>query len=171
MELYPDIPSEGVPYGEFDNSTFAANGTQWRRVASIAGDIIMIAPCRFCSYITAFTGYQDVYRFRANLTIPIIPAMLGSTHGIEIPYVWNDPGLQHDPKYSKTVEFVSRAWASFIHDLNPNNHGIEGVPQWNPYINQPTGENFVIAVNNFSTEPDTYRFDGIGFINSALLQL
>src|SRR5277367_3190552 len=113
MQLYPNIPSEGVPYGEFDNSTFPANGTQWRRIASIAGDLIMIAPCRLFSQIAAFSGYQQVYRYRANLTYPGIPAMLGSTHGVEIPYVWNYPTLQLDPKTSKTVEFVSRAWASF----------------------------------------------------------
>jgi acetylcholinesterase len=131
----------------------------------------MIAPCRLFSQIAAFSGYQQVYRYRANLTYPGIPAMLGSTHAIEIPYVWNYPTLQLDPKTSKTVELVSRAWASFISDLNPNSHGVEGIPTWNPYSTLPTGENFVIQVNVFSTEQDIYRFDGIGFINSALLAL
>jgi carboxylesterase type B len=171
MQLYPDIPSEGVPYGEFDNSTFPENSTQWRRIASITGDIIMIAPCRLFSQIASFSGYQPVYRYRANLTYPGIPATLGSTHGIDIPYVWNFPTLQLNPETSETVEFVSRAWVSFINDLDPNHHGVEGIPSWNPYSTLPTGENFVIAVNNFTTEPDVSRFDGISFINSVLLGL
>ena len=96
----------------------------------------MIAPCRFFSQIAAFSGYQPVYRYRANLTYPGLPAMLGSIHGIEVPYVWNDPILQIDVRTSKTVEFVSRAWGSFISDLNPNNHGVENIPKWNIYSNQ-----------------------------------
>jgi acetylcholinesterase len=171
MELYPNVPSDGVPYGEFDNSTFPGNGTQWRRIASIAGDVIMIAPCRLFSQIAAFSVYQDVYRYRANLTYPGIPAMLGSTHAIEIPYVWNFPTLQLDPETAKTADFVSRAWVSFINNMDPNGHGVEGIPRWNTYSTQPTGENFVIAVNNFSTEVDTYRFDATSFINAALIEL
>src|SRR5271163_640506 len=74
LALYPNIPSEGVPYGEFDNSTFPANGTQWRRLAAITGDIIMIAPTRLFSTIASFNYSQTVYRYRANLTYPSIPA-------------------------------------------------------------------------------------------------
>jgi len=170
MELYPNIPSEGVPYGEFGNSTFPERGTQWRRVASIAGDMIMIAPCRVFSCMSAFAARQPVYRYRVNLTLPSTPAMLGATHNIELPYVWNSPTLQLNATYSTTVNFVSRAWISFISDLDPNNHGLEGLPYWNTYSIGPSGENFVIALNNFSTEPDTYRLDEINFINSAILE-
>jgi Carboxylesterase family len=160
-----------LPYGEFDNSVVPENGTQWRRISSIAGDLTMIAPCRLFSQIAAFLTYQDVYRYRANLTYPGIPAMLGSTHGIEIPYAWNFPTLQLDPKTAKTANFVWRACVSFINNLDPNDHGVEDIPRWNPYSTQPTGENFVIDVNDFSTESDTYRFAGISFIKAALLEL
>lgn len=170
MALYPDIPSEGVPYGEFGNSTFPEKGTQWRRIASIAGDVFMIAPCRLFSRMSAFSAQQPVYRYRVNLTHPGAPAMLGSTHGIELPYVWNSPTLQLNATYSRTVNFVSRAWISFISDLDPNDHGMEGIPYWNPYSIIPSGENFVIALNNFSTEADIYRLDRMNFINSAILE-
>lgn len=170
MALYPNIPSEGVPYGEFGNSTFAKGGTQWRRIASIAGDVIMIAPCRLFSRMSAFAAQQPVYRYRVNLTQPGTSARSGATHSIELPYVWNSPTLQSNVTYSRTVNFVSRAWISFISDLNPNHHGMEGVPYWNPYSIIPSGENFVIALNHFSTEPDTYRLDGINFINSAIVE-
>lgn len=130
----------------------------------------MIAPCRLFSHMSAFVAQQPVYRYRVNLTQPDTPAMIGATHGIELAYVWNSPNLQLNATYSRTVHFVSRAWISFISDLDPNDHGMEGIPRWNPYSIIPSGENFVIALNNFSTEPDTYRLDGINFINSAILE-
>jgi acetylcholinesterase len=169
LGLYPNVPSFGVPYGEFDNSSFPQNGTQWRRVASIVGDEIMIAPTRLFCNISAFAQNQTVYRYRANLTYPGIPAQFGSTHGIEIPYVWNFPTLQLNNATAKTAEFVSRAWTSFIQYRNPNNHGIEGIPVWRPYSANSSGENFVIGVNNFTTELDTFRADGINFMNSAII--
>jgi len=129
----------------------------------------MIAPTRLFSTIASFNYSQTVYRYRANLTYPSIPAQFGSTHGIEIPYVFNSPVLQVSNATARTADFISRAWISFIVDLNPNFHGIEGIPKWNRYSSLPAGENFVIGVDNFSTEADTYRSEGINFINSAII--
>jgi triacylglycerol lipase len=169
MTYYPNIPSEGVPYGQFGNQTFPDYGTQWRRVASITGDVLFIGPCRLFSKAQSTT----TYRYRANLTDPTgqFPAMLGSTHAIEIGYVWNTPAVRTNSDLSRTVDFMSRAWVSFVVDLNPNNHGLSGIATWNKYSAAPQGQNFVIATNSFSTEVDTYRTNGINTINNAVLKL
>ena len=169
LTLYPNIPSDGVPYGEFANSTFPANGTQWRRLASITGDIIIISGTRLFSHIASFNHSLPVYRYRANLTYPTIPAQFGSTHGIEIPYVFNSPVLKGTNATALTAEVMSRAWISFIVHLDPNYHGVADIPKWKVYSSIPDGENFVIGVGNFSTEADTYRAEGINFINSAIV--
>ena len=72
---------------------------------------------------------------------------------------------------TKTVNFMSRAWASFVVDLNPNNHGLSGIPTWNTYSTSSSGQNFVIQNGTFSTEDDTFRRDGINVINNAVLKL
>jgi carboxylesterase type B len=168
---YPNIPDEGVPYGRLDNETFPDYGTQWRRVASIEGDVLFIGPCRLFSSYSSFKEGQTVYRYRLNVTVPTFPPMLGATHGSDVPYVWNTPSLCTDPNTCRTIDFVSRAWVSFVHDLTPNNHGLQGIATWNPYATSSSGQNFVIALNNFSTELDTFRSAGIGVINSAVLTL
>jgi acetylcholinesterase len=169
MTEYPNIPSEGVPYGEFGNQTFPDYGSQWRRVASITGDVLFIGPCRLFCQAQAST----VYRYRANLTDPTgqFAPMLGSTHAIELEYVWNTPAVRTTSDLSRTVDFMSRAWVSFVVDQTPNNHGLSGIPTWNKYNAASQGQNFVIATNSFSTELDTYRTAGINTINNAVLKL
>jgi acetylcholinesterase len=170
MSLYPNIPSEGVPYGRYGNETFPDYGTQWRRVASIFGDVLFIGPCRLFSNISSFTGNQRVYRYRFNTTDPSFDPTWGATHGIEIGFVWNSPSLKTDTGMTATVNFMSRAWASFVVDLNPNNHGLSGIPTWNTYSASSSGQNFVVQNGTFTTEDDTFRLDGIGLINNAVLK-
>jgi triacylglycerol lipase len=81
---------------------------------------------------------------------------------------------------------MSRMWASFIHDKNPNFHNrmfhknvtvwypitnsacAEGAVQWPPYsLESPT--NYVFDANVSShLEPDTYRADGIDYLIEKL---
>jgi triacylglycerol lipase len=171
MSLYPNIPSQGVPYGRYDNQTFSDFGTQWRRVASIFGDVLFIGPCRLFSNYSSFSSRQSVYRYRFNTTDPSFDPRWGATHGIEIGFVWNTPSLKTNDGLTKTVNFMSRAWASFVVDLNPNNHGLSGIPTWNTYSTSSSGQNFVIQNGTFSTEDDTFRRDGINIINNAVLKL
>jgi triacylglycerol lipase len=97
--------------------------------------------------------------------------MWGATHGADVSYVWNTPSLRTDADTSRTIDFVSRAWASFVVDLTPNHHGLQNIATWNPYSTSTSGQNFVIALNNFSTELDTFRVPGITVINDAVLML
>jgi acetylcholinesterase len=171
MQYYSNIPSEGVPYGQFGNNTFPSLGTQWRRVASITGDVLFIGPCRLFSSANV-NASSKIYHYRLNVTDPSFDATLGSTHGIDINYVWNNPTLKNNSTdVAKTVDFMSRAWAAFVVDQNPNGHGVSGVANWNPYSADSKGQNFVIQVGKWSTESDTFRKQGIDVINTAVLRL
>jgi hypothetical protein len=78
---------------------------------------------------------------------------------------------------------MSCLWVSFVHDLNPNNHGQEDVPVWPEYVDNLDGKagewgvkesgfggygrSFVFQVNGTGSyvEDDTYRAAGIAAIN------
>lgn len=57
---------------------------------------------------------------------------------------------------------MSRAWISFIHDLDPNNHGIaNNVPHWPDYSVAP--KNFVFRVNDSVVEDDNWRLEQLEY--------
>jgi acetylcholinesterase len=171
LNLYPNVPASEVPYGRFENQTFPGYGLQWRRLASIYGDVAYIAPCRLFTKVAAFYGRQKVFRYRFNTTDPQFPLVYGSTHASDIGFVWSNPSLKNDPTRAPIVDFMSRAWISFIADLTPNHHGLERFPTWHPYTASPFGQNFVIAQDGFKTEDDIYRRKELEFITDAILRL
>jgi hypothetical protein len=56
---------------------------------------------------------------------------------------------------------MSRAWISFIHDLDPNNHGISNMPNWPEYSVSP--QNFVFRVNESVVEGDDWRLEQLEY--------
>jgi len=95
MELYPNIPSEGVPYGRFGDCVFPHYGLQWRRVASMEGDVTFIGPSRLFAQSLAFNVSQTVYKYRFNATDSnFSPPEFGASHGDEIEYVLKHPGTK-----------------------------------------------------------------------------
>jgi acetylcholinesterase len=174
LQLYPDNPSLGVPYGRFDGMVWPEAGLQWRRSASIIGDFVMIAPSRLSAQIYSSTGSSPpaTYKYRFNVTNPAFsgyPEYFGSTHGYEVNFVWNSPDVKTTSNYSHVAGIMARSWASFVSDLDPNHHGIAGVPNWDQYSSRPEGANFVIQIGGYGMESDIYRFEGIDFINRVTI--
>jgi len=174
--MYPDDPSLGVPYGRFDGMVWPQAGQQWRRAASILGDFMMIAPSRLSAQVYSSTGSSPpaTYKYRFNVTNPIYPnypEYFGSTHGYEVNFVWNMPAVKTTPDYSLVADFMSRSWASFVSDLDPNQHGLEGMPTWEQYSSRPEGANFVVQIGGYGMESDIYRFQGIDFINRLMISI
>lgn len=56
---------------------------------------------------------------------------------------------------------MSRSWISFVHDLNPNNHGLREVPAWPEYSKSPS--NFVFSVRDSAVELDNWRIPQLKF--------
>jgi acetylcholinesterase len=171
--LYPNIPSLGVPYGQFDNQTIPDAGLEWRRAASIIGDILVIAPERFTAQILNSSQTEPLYKFMFNGTYDSgFPSFFGATHGIELAFVFNDPDLLNTTARSNLGILMSRSWASFVSDLNPNHHGLKGVPNWDVYSSTQQGVYFNFQMDlPISLEPDIYRQEGIELINQAKLTL
>jgi acetylcholinesterase len=169
MKLYPNVPSLGVPYGRAGNETFPALGLQWRRVASIAGDQSMIGPARQTAQI--FSTASVVYKYRFNATNPLagFPDSAGAAHGDEVNFVWALPGLRNGTAQTQLVDLMSRAWVSFVVDLDPNNHGLKGIPRWEDYTSRVHGAGFVFQLDNLTMETDDYRHDGIELLNRIKL--
>ena len=167
--MYPNDPSQGVPYGRFGNMTFPSLGLQWRRFAAISGDILIISSARWSSEILSCAG-SEVYKYRFNVSTNLLgfPDILGATHTVEIPYVFNIPELRKSSELSKVVDIMSRSWISFVNDLTPNNHGLNGVPFWTSYSKRKS--EFVVAIDSMKMEADNYRKKGMQFINSVILR-
>lgn len=70
---------------------------------------------------------------------------LGASHGMELPFMFNNVALQREMTGSsarayKFEELVSNAWLNFIKTGNPNT---EGMPTWEPY-NEENGPTMIL---------------------------
>ena len=138
LSLYPDEPAQGCPYGTGDER-FADQGSQYKRGAAIAGDWAIHAGRRQTAEYYARRNNQTsrtVYGYRFNqapwngiqeLIATVQPVNV--THYTEIGFVFNNsnPSLTtwigEDPSFHQLSGLMSRSWISFVHNLNPNEHG------------------------------------------------
>ncbi|KAF2789764.1 alpha/beta-hydrolase [Melanomma pulvis-pyrius CBS 109.77] len=166
LEIYPNDPTLGEPYG-WGNRTWPENGLQWKRYQSIATDLTMFAPRRLLA--EEMSKYEDVYSYRWDAPkFNNTPNTIGINHFSEIPFVFGNTEQQITPlgNSSANVELshlVSRIWTSFAYDLNPNGHGVPGVPLWLEYGSSPS--NFVFRTDKSYVEKDDDRMEGVAYIN------
>lgn len=184
LAAYPDVCSDLIPPPEEVpcNVTWPAGyGAEYRRSAAYFGDVVMIANRRGACQTWAANGV-DAYCYRFN-TIPNgVPWTTGVTHFQEVAFVFdNVNGLGYNAahgtmnpfggkpdSYIQLAKLMSSSWASFVHDLNPNNftgrHA--GTQDWPVYsVNEP--QNIVWDANATALaypEADTWRQSGIQFI-------
>jgi carboxylesterase type B len=83
LELYPDDPALGSPYG-WGNRTWPKNGLQWKRLQSIATDLTMYAPRR--QLAERMSEYvEDVYSYRWDAPkFNNTPTTIGVNHFSEV---------------------------------------------------------------------------------------
>ena len=179
MELYPDDPAQGCPFNT-GSERFAENGLQYKRGAAIAGDLSIHAGRRatveFFASLPA-RKRKPVYSYRFDQTpwnnqepLIAVAAPVFATHYAEICFVFNiapDASKSNTnwigpyPAYYEMSNLMSRMFISFIHDLNPNNHGIRKVPQWRDYRYGET--NFVFNNLGCYVERDNWRERQLAF--------
>lgn len=183
LDAYPDVCSDYIPPQEEVpcNVTIPGEGEEYRRSAAYFGDVVMIANRRGACQAWAANGLE-AYCYRFN-TIPNgIPWNVGVTHFQEVAFVFdNVNGLGYDAEhgtvnpfggkpesYTQLAKLMSNSWASFIHDLNPNNFTgrHSGTPEWPVYsVSEP--QNIVWDANSTELaypEADTWRQSGIQWI-------
>ncbi|KAH8152546.1 uncharacterized protein LAJ45_03386 [Morchella importuna] len=172
LSFYPDDPAVGSPFGT-GNRTWPSLGLQYKRYSSIAGDITMDAPRRLLAETYSAKGVdQKVYSYRFDSPLQNTTSKVGVGHFSDIPYVFSNTdnkiitALGDDPSHVKLGHLMARMWASFVTDLDPNGHGVDGIAKWPDYRKGPN--NFVFRNDTSYVEADTYRKEGMAYINSWL---
>ncbi|RDW80939.1 carboxylic ester hydrolase-26 [Coleophoma crateriformis] len=174
--LYPNVDALGIPLGyNMTASDYETYGTQWKRIAAFFGDAVEHYPRRTVTQTWAKNNLT-AYSYRFNVKPYGLSNVIGVTHFQEVAWVFNniygagystDPFGNNDAAYTSVSTLMSRMWVSFVHDLNPNGHGLPGYPVW-PQYNAKTGGvgyNYVFDANVTSyVEADDWRTPGMAFI-------
>ncbi len=144
--LYPNIQALGIPNLTTwpliipPGSNFSSQrGSQFRRMASYFGDVVVHAPRRATNQ--AWSAYRvPSYSYRFDVVVNGVPTYVGSTHFQEVAFVFDNVRgegyatnpfgnmtADDNPRFVELSNLMSRSWISFIVDGDPNNHGIESV--------------------------------------------
>lgn len=158
-------------------------GLQYPRIACFLGDAIFIGMTRIAAQIHSKNGIP-VYKYRHNIPDQALSnaAYLGSAHFQEVVYVFDNnlhPANssygsvwfphENSPKIAKTI---SKFWASFISDLNPNYELQDEdypAPEWPVYKDEAT--NMVFDLNGLYVEEDNARKEAVNFLGDILPEL
>ncbi|KAK0460618.1 extracellular triacylglycerol lipase precursor [Desarmillaria tabescens] len=161
IELYPDDPSLGSPYGT-GNETFGYP-VGWKRVASITGDLTFDAQRRTWTQTAARAGVKAYgYQFTQNASTHA--ASEGVPHGSEIEFIYGQLDSSSEPASSISLaEMMVDYWVSFATSLDPNDGLGTSRPVWPQY----TPDNEVLLQlhgDNITVIPDDYRKEQIEFL-------
>lgn len=117
------------------------------------------------------------YCYRFNVHSADTSYLNGATHFEEVSFVFNNidgngyhygkPFAGTPPSYAQLSKLMTSMWASFIHDLDPNSGVSNFTNKWVSYATENPVD-FVFDANVTShMEPDTWRKEGIDYINSV----
>jgi carboxylesterase type B len=177
MELYPNDPAHDPPYHVTTPTIYPAEGTEWRRAAAIGGDMVMIAQRRkVCEVYTA--ANQDVYSYRFDTPIwNQVPVEI--PHFVNVAFSFQNISGSLGPyqSYHDLSFSIGRAYANFVYDHDPNTAdsvdaeaGLPSLPTW-PKYDRENPTNIVLNANKTYVEPDTFRKEGIAFLNTIWREL
>lgn len=188
LDLYPNNPSEEPPYRDHTNTTYPQYGLQWRRDAAIGGDIVIIAQRRKTAEEFVKGGVNDVYTYRFDTPLWNATAPVSVPHFVNVVFSFQNisGALGPLPEYQSYKDLslgIGRAYASFVSGHQPNGavgatagnysgsgHNVTGLQTWPKYtLGAP--QNLVLNANGSFIEADTWRREGIAFINSISREL
>ncbi|KAJ7023146.1 extracellular triacylglycerol lipase precursor [Mycena alexandri] len=166
LELYPDIPSLGSPFGT-GNDTFGLSN-EWKRAAAISCDV------NFAGVRRGFTQFASKYGVKTYAYLFTDPQLnsgfLGIPHATELSYVYGVPIVDFvGPASPEAFEALSPVimdyWLSFASALDPNDgKGVERA-NWEQFT--PARQALIqLHSNNVTMIPDDFRVDPIAFINT-----
>lgn len=179
LDLYPNNPSIEPPYADTSNTTYPSQGLQWRRSAAIGGDLVMIAQRRkMCEqYVDA--GVEDVYSYRFDTPLwnATTPIYIKHFDNVMFSFQNISGAMGPLPQYESYKELSTRigvAYANFVGTGNPNGKAEGGeeveFPRW-PRWSRNEPRNLVMNSNGSFVEDDTWRKEGIEYINSVSREL
>ncbi|KAI1082040.1 carboxylesterase family protein [Whalleya microplaca] len=188
FRLYSDTPQASAEYIPVSapynfNETI---GLQFKRTATLLGDLFFKAPRRLASQVWTAQNSADnrtqapLYSFRFNAIPNGVPDYLAATHWTDVPFVFHDiagdgfPGTGSPPYFSDPPfedrpqsfadlsTLMSRMWVSFVADGDPNFE--DAAVAWPPYtVDKPAALVFDANVTSY-VEVDTYRDGQLGYL-------
>ncbi|KAL1634432.1 hypothetical protein SLS58_010673 [Diplodia intermedia] len=175
LALYPDDATTPKPPFHVDPAEpFAQYGTQWRRSGAIGGDLVMVAPRRAMAEAYAGAG-QDVWSYRFDTPLWNASATTGANHFCNVVFSFQNisGALGPYPAYKELSLGIGRAYANFVATGNPNGkanetsgvHEAAALPYW-PKYDLAAPVNMVLSANGSFVEDDTWRKEGIAYINT-----
>ncbi|KAH7390357.1 Alpha/Beta hydrolase protein [Cadophora sp. MPI-SDFR-AT-0126] len=174
--LIPSTETLGADLS-FANTSF---GAYWRRSAAYSGDLFFIASRRHTCAVWSAAGL-DAYCYRFNAIPAGIPFPISVTHFQEVAFVFDNlQGLGYavnpfegkGESYIKLAELMSKSWASFVADLDPNgwvgrSEEVEEWPSYEAVRDEVEGAWDMVFDANVTSfvESDTFREVGIRIMN------
>ncbi|CZR63329.1 related to carboxylesterase type B [Phialocephala subalpina] len=155
-KLYSSKPALGIPVGyNLTASDIATYGKQWKRGAAFFGDV----PAGLADII-GVTYYQEVAWVFDNID--------GAGYATN---PFNVSSEIEREKYVEAATAMSRMWASFVSDFDPNGHGLDGWPRWPRYRAEEgkVGKNMVFDANGSWVERDDWRIPQMAFLAEKAL--
>ncbi|KUI64915.1 Lipase 4 [Cytospora mali] len=179
LELYPEDPCTEPPLYISNCSVFPSKGLEWRRGAAIGGDMVMHSGRRKMCELYAGTAGQDVYSYRFDTRLWNKTAIAGIQHFDNVAFSFQNISglLGPSPTYDDDLRIarsVGVAYVSFVHNLDPNPPSSWDVdskvdrmplPKW-PKYNVHSPKNMVFNVTGPWVEADTWRKEGIAYLNT-----
>ncbi|CAE6459065.1 unnamed protein product [Rhizoctonia solani] len=164
LNYYPTDPSAGSPYNT-GNNTFG-KAAQYKRAASVIGDLIFQAPRRdFLQEATKLGIPSWSYQFAQTGLAPDSPE-LGVPHASEILFV-----VQYLPEEPQSnVELgisIINYWLALAYNLDPSATGNSNEVSWPAY--GVGGNSLKLEAGNTTVIQDDFRSDGINYIRSNIL--
>lgn len=179
LALYPDDPCTAPLFSITNCSRLESpsGGPQWRRSATIGGDLVMTAGRRKMCELYA-TASQPVWSYRFDQRLWNRSEEEGVQHFDNVAFSFqNISGLLGPEEYeahARLARVVGEAYIRFVNELDPNPRGdvLEetedaalNMPYW-PKYGVETPVNLVFNASGIYLEDDTYRKDGMDLINS-----
>ncbi|KAF2476336.1 alpha/beta-hydrolase [Lindgomyces ingoldianus] len=188
-------PDEGVSFSVhgLDNTTAMSNSLTIQKPldlypkddfanestydAAIGGDLMMIAQRRkMCEFYTQ--AAKDVYSYRFDTPLWNQTAPTSVLHFVNFVFSFRNVSgaLGPSPRYESYKDLstdIGRAYVNFVETEDPNGIGNSkrvGLPAWPKYA-LAAPKNMVLNSNGSYVEDDTWRNEGIAFINSLAREL
>lgn len=183
LELYPDDPCNAPPHSITNCTRLESlnRGAQWRRSADIGGDIVMISGRRkMCElYAGPLGDEQPVYSYRFDQRLLNRQEWEGVQHFDNVAFSFQNISgpLGPSPEFDSHVRLarqIGEAYVRFVNSMDPNpkcegsrrrDNGTAQLPPWPRYdLERP--QNMVFNASGSFVEDDTYRKEGMAFMNS-----
>ncbi|KAI8071515.1 Alpha/Beta hydrolase protein [Gongronella butleri] len=182
LQLYSQDPAQGSPYGTGDQFSGGPYGDLFKLGNSVVGDIMVDSSRRLMAETWADAGL-DVYSYHWNQTDAGMPPFIGSTHFVEVVYVFANPSTTFPQSSAAPLspgkdnwalaETMSRSVMAFIATGDPNKANLQDVkapylPYHWPKYNTHSPKNAYFKAGDVHTEADTFRDAQITYINTKM---